>query len=261
MVHGVQIVSDQSTFCSTIINFPIFSVEMCGVCFILAMTFDRFFSILRPHRAAMYNTVRRAKITCVIIIIISFLFNIPHLYVSTAEDTKCTPFGKAINTVLGQIYYWLSVVVNNLFPFVALLTMNGRIIYAIRKRVQKQRLNWVQGDNIDGLQIHSTDRQLSMILLSVTFSFLILTTPGYSLFFYVMFTNVRSTPRVYAQFHLFWTVSQKAYFTNNGINFLLYVIPGRRFRSQFLKLFVSAKSKKKIIVHSNGRTTNSATSV
>ena len=62
---------------------------MASTLFIMAMTFERCYSIIRPHKAASFNTVRKAKIIIVCIIIFSILYNIPNLFFSTDVGTRC----------------------------------------------------------------------------------------------------------------------------------------------------------------------------
>ena len=78
------------------------------------------------------------------------------------------------------------------------------------------------------------------MLLLVTFVFLIVNLPVRSLVIYVNF-SVGITPYYYAGLHLFYQVGEKAYYTNHGINFFLYVITGRKFRTDLKNLFVSKK--------------------
>ena len=108
--------------------------SLCSTLFILNMTFERFYSIIMPHKAASFNTVKRAKITIVCIIVLSILFNIPHVYITRENSRTCIPFGKAIDTGVGQFYYWISLIVNFALPFVLLLSMNCVIIHTIRQR-------------------------------------------------------------------------------------------------------------------------------
>ncbi len=267
MVHNITFGSNLIKLCNDI-GYPFFSVQTSGGFLILAMTFDKFYSIIRPHKAAAFNTVKRARITSAIIIVLSFLYNIPHLYVVGVEDTKCSPYSNDTLGTFRRIHYWFSVIVNNMFPFCALLVMNTRILHAIRTRVKNHRSalrrnsfhadnnpdnrshHGNQSNNIEASQpMKSSDVQISITLLSVTFTFLILITPGYILFFYTIFTDVRATPREYAKFHLFWTVAQKCFVTNNGINFYLYVISGKKFRTQFLKLFGFHKKERKVHIY------------
>ena len=91
--------------------------------FILAMTFDRLFSIVRPYQAVSFNTVKRAKFTIASCITFSILYNIPHLFLSAEKSGHCVPFGNTMKTLIGQIYYWFSFVVNFTLPFSLLLVI------------------------------------------------------------------------------------------------------------------------------------------
>ena len=210
------------------------------------MTFDRFYSIIRPHKAASFNTIKRAKITIVSIIVISILYNIPHLFISSHEHWECLPYGLAMEKPYGQVYYWLSFVIHYALPFVLLLCMNSVIIHEIKHRsvVQNQIaiISFSQNSNRQpNLKGRNSDRQTFAILLLVTFGFLILTTPGYILFLFIMFVDFLSTPELFAGYYLFWNVAHKLHTTNHGINFFLYVISGQKFRTDLVKLFVNRK--------------------
>ena len=87
---------------------------------------------------------------------------------------------------------------------------------------------------------------MCVILLLVSFGFLILTTPAYLLFFFIMFVDFLKTPKRFAGYYLFWNVSHKLYTTNHGINFFLYVISGKKFRADLLKLFERNKNKRNL---------------
>ena len=62
-----------------------FMSSLCSILFLLNMTFDRFYSIIKPHKAASFNTLKRAKITIVSIVIFSILYNIPHLFITSNQ--------------------------------------------------------------------------------------------------------------------------------------------------------------------------------
>ena len=108
--------------------------SLCSTLFILNMTFERFYSIIRPHKVASFNTVKRAKITIVCIVIFCVLFNIPHLFITSTDGARCGPFGKAMITTIGKFYYFISLLTNLGLPFILLLIMNSFIIHAIRQR-------------------------------------------------------------------------------------------------------------------------------
>ena len=201
-----------------------------GVLLILAMTFDRFYGIIKPHKVSSFNTVKRAKITSVCIILFGIIYNFPHIFFTLDVGNSCVPYGKTIGFTYGQVYYWLSFVVNYMFPFVALLVMNSFIIHTIRNRK-----NLAAGQS--GQHQKSSDSQIFIILLLVTFSFLLLTTPAYMLFLFNMIIDFNQSPRHQAGFQLFYSISEKTWYTNNAINFFLYIMSGTKFRKDFLLLF------------------------
>ena len=70
----------------------------------------------------------------------------------------------------------------------------------------------------------------------MTFSFLILTTPAYLFFLFVMLMDFSKTPRLAAGYYLFYNMAHKMQVTNHGINFFLYVISGKKFPGRFKKI-------------------------
>ena len=208
------------------------------------MTFERFYSIIKPHKAALFNTVKRAKISIVCILIVSVVYNLPHLFISGHKDWQCLPYATALDKPYGRIYYWLSFVIHYALPFVLLLIMNSVIIHKIRNRSIKSE------KNVDSIQnqasnIKTSEKQVFVILLLVTFAFLILTTPGYMLFLFLMLVNFFASPTLFASYYLLYNVAHKLHITNHGINFFLYVISGKKFRTDLVNLFKCGDRKKK----------------
>ena len=103
------------------------------------------------------------------------------------------PMGKGV-PLLGQIYYHLETIIAFVFPFVALLAMNCVIINTLRTRsfeisksegheqVQVPREGEVS-------KMKSSEKQIYITLLTVTFSFLLLSIPWYMVNIYTMFVG------------------------------------------------------------------------
>ena len=236
-VQDVYMPPNQFWYCTLSIT-VLWMSSLCSTLFILNMTFDRFYSIIKPHKAASHNTVKRAKITIACIITLSILYNIPHFFITAQEGKQCIPFGNAIDSLFGQIYYWLSLIINFFIPFILLLVMNSFIIHTIRNRNNGDIRSGNQGQTEgQDSKVRNSEMQIYVILLLVTFGFLILMTPSYVLFVYVMFVDYEKTAYSFAGFILFHSVAQKTYYTNYGINFYLYVISGQKFRSDLMQLF------------------------
>ena len=130
MMHNVQMALGQYRHC-TLAAQAFFTTTLCSTLLIMSMTFDRFYSIIRPHKAASFNTVKRAKITILCIFIFSILYNVPNFFISDHQAWKCLPYGKAMETTIGLFYYWLSFVIQFALPFISLLIMNSVIIHTL----------------------------------------------------------------------------------------------------------------------------------
>ena len=206
------------------------------------MTVGRCYGIIRPHKAVLFNTVKRARITIVCIIIFSILFNIPHLYTSTNIGLLCVSFGTGTETTAVKIYYWLTFIIPVFIPFLMLLVMNCIIIHTLRKRTESHILRELaQGKNPERpSKMQQSEKQVYIILLLVSFTLLVLHTPVNVMIFYINYVP-GSTPYYHAGVHLFYHVAEKAYFTNHAINFILYVLSGKKFRTDFIQLFKALK--------------------
>ena len=161
---------DQFWHC-TIVALTLTTATLCSTLFIISMTFDRFYSIIMPHKAASFNTVKRAKLSIFFIIFLSVVCNIPHGFLTTYAGGQCLPYGKVTQSTFGQIYYYFSNVLNWVFPFVSLLIMNTCIIHTLRKRLkfnigttecEGQGQNQGQGQNF---KMKNSEKQVYTLLL------------------------------------------------------------------------------------------------
>ena len=247
MAHDIDLAPSQHWFCATATTIRL-SSSLCSTLVILSMTFERCYSIVRPHKAASFNTVRRAKITIICIITFSFIYSFPVWFV-TAHDNQsrnCLPYGYTMNSVQGQVYYWTSNGLNFILPFILLLIMNTLIINTLSKRSMSFTRSRGYGPNQGQRQGQADDHsqksrkfetQISVMLLCVTFSYLFLNSPTVIYIFLVVAEVKKQTPYDIALFHLIFNVAQKAFYTNYGIIFFLYVISGEKFRTNLLYMF------------------------
>ena len=183
---------NQHWFCG-IAMAVLWTAGLSSTLFILSMTFDLFYSIIRPHKAASFNTVKRAKITIISIILGSTLFNIPYLYAVTNVGRSCLADQ---NEIWQIVYHWLNYVVQFAIPFVSLLSMNSVIIHTLRKRsmfIMKPEVRSDQGQGHNS-KIKTSEKQTFAILLLVAFSFFVLITPLYVCLLYMMFVDFTRTP-------------------------------------------------------------------
>ena len=228
---------NQHWYCCLLAFFVLSTVAISSL-LLVSMTFERFYSIMRPHKAASFNTVQKAKMTIICICIFSFTFHIPYLFVSGNDGRICIQNTVASENILGELYYWMSEIIGFFFPFLSILTMNSIIIHTLRQR-SKQNASISEGQaQSQDVKSKNSERQVYTMLLFVTFGYLTLTMPVKSLVFYLNFYK-GDTPVYYAGLHLFYQIGEKSYYTNNAINFFLYVMSGKKFRTDLKNLFTT----------------------
>ena len=208
-----------------------FGIGMIGSLIIVAMTFDKIFAIRFPHKSASFNTPRRANIVVIVIVIVSVICNLPHFFLTFLVDGTCMPY--AGQGIWNQIFMFASFLINTVGVFVALIIMNGFIISAVHGR-KKVLQNMGDGES---KQQRSTERQITTMLLLVSFLYLILVGPGCIHFVNWLIVPSDCDPLTYANFTLSYNVCQKLFFTNNSINFFLYCISGQKFRNDLFSIF------------------------
>ena len=204
------------------------------------MTFERFYSIVRPHKAASFNTVKKAQITTVCYFVFFTIFNVPHSFLTDVDGLRCVPWGKADN-LFGQFHFYSEMVIAFILPFVLLLIMNCVIINTLRNRSNIRSESQGQGQTN---RAKSSENQITVTLLVVTFSFLLLTTPLYLVFIYLTTFGMGTTPKEIATFYLIYQVGEKSFYTNFAINFYLYVISGQKCRTDVAKMFRKTQQAK-----------------
>ena len=209
------------------------------------MTFERVYSIIRPHKAASFNTVKRAWIMIVCIFAFSFSYSIPYLFITGINGRSCIPNTIASDNGFGEFYYWLSEITLFMFPFISLLSMNSVIIHTLRMRSKLKLLETPVEGQTEGQTLKSkqAEKHIFTTLLNITFVFVALNSTTRALVFYLNFCSA-NTPYHYAGLHLFYKIGEKSFYSNHGINFFLYVMSGQKFRKDLKELFVSKNSNK-----------------
>ena len=99
----------------------------------------------------------------------------------------------------------------------------------------------VQGNN-ETHESKQPEKQIYIMLLLVSFTFIILYTPANVLVLHMNFFT-GNTPTFFAGQYLFLQISEKLFYTSHGINFFLYVLSGQKFRTDLIKLLRKAKIK------------------
>ena len=208
---------------------------------ILAMTLERFIVVVFPLKAAVLCSVGKTKTVILAISLVSALKNFHYIWTadfvfnSSTKAALCA-FGLVRRGTWVIAIQWLDTCVSSVLPFLIILGANFWIITIInRQRASRKTMTHSDPSNKAS---SSADTSITAMLVTVSLSFVILTCPLF--IFRTYFTFVaRNTAYLKAVYHLGHHICHKVWYMNNAVNFYLYCITGRRFRSDLMEMFKS----------------------
>lgn len=216
--------------------FPLSCIaQIVTVYLTLTVTLERYIAVCHPLKARSFCTYGRAQVAVLVIVIFAFIYNLPKFWeidVYTERHWKYNvtvycifPTEMRSNEYYITLYiHWMYFFVYYMFPFIALMIFN----MAIYRRVRKA--------NRDLQQLSRHQRReigLATMLLCVVVVFLICN-------ILPLASNIHET---FIEDPPHWMVQMGNLLVtiNSSINFIIYVIFGRKFKRIFLKLFCSTR--------------------
>ncbi|XP_041363545.1 C-C chemokine receptor type 1-like [Gigantopelta aegis] len=214
---------------------------------LVSVTLERCFSVWFPHKVKMICTRRKTYTIIITIMLVLATLNAHYLYglgeyIETIEnetfaDTCDSMYSDYYDFEL-LIWPWVDICIYSVFPSSILIMCNISIIYkVVTSSRQVLHHDFSNGNSIQNRSVASRQSQsssLTVMLLSVSFTYVVCTTP-FSIF--VIYSNVFA-PGEYESAHdqavdkLVWSVVNMLQYTNNCINFILYCVSGKRFRNE-----------------------------
>ena len=208
---------------------------------VLAMTIDKYIAIKWPLKAAVYSTSKRVRAITFGVIACALSYNVLHLFAASVVGGQCLSY--SVGGTITRVYSWITFAINGIIPFTMLIYMNFVIVLTVRnsRKMFRSTITAIAGDQREQRmetrqrKMKSAENQLTIMLLLLTMLFLILLFPTYIRFIYLNLVK-RDTPSKYASSMLFFQITYKLYTTNNGINFLLYCISGKKLRNDLKQM-------------------------
>ena len=239
----------------------------------------RCLAICRPLSSFDWRTTRRAKGVILVVYILSLFYGVMVVSTTSYSGPKnCTSVGKG--SKITEYLSWFMLAVHSLFPFFGILIMNIMMVKTIRNRPEsdlgynedlKNEISdtYFQTNSPSTISSSTSDnnfkisepgtisqrrkqsgkrkessRQLAIMLLSVSFAFLILTSPVsirnviYALGLFTVNSNRKS-----AQSALIIAITSRLILVNGVINFWLYSVTGRKFRQDLKNIICICVTK------------------
>ena len=245
-------------FCPAMWTFMAANI-LSGTYIVMAMTFDRLVAVRWPLKAVTWCSMKRAKVTSAIIILSCYVFRLPYiLWTDTVPPAKCAAF-QGEQSKIELVYYYVNLLVGCYIPFCFLLACNVTIIITLNRRgkyfekdrgsdssniaTSQQTLENITtttarstGTTMRKPEVSTTDKQqksqlsLSIMLLMVSFTFLLFTSPLYIFYLIYAFRSYLDSPETYAIFNLAMVNVYNIFQLNHCVNFYLYCLSGTKFR-------------------------------
>lgn len=252
-VFGEDLLNESAAACYSLNFLQYWSFDV-AVWILVAMTIDRVIVVMAPLKSHLYATKKRASIALVSLMILCAIINC-HLFATTY--LKESPGGNICTAraeyddFFEHIWSWLDASIYSFIPFTVLLILNIIIILSMsradrRKRQMTNRLHTPRSKADRRGAINP--RKMTVMLLSVTSVFILLTAPSMGLMIvrkrgelYFDFTNYRDV----AKYTLIRQIARILLYLNHGINFFLYCITGTKFRRELASLLRCQSSKER----------------
>ena len=127
------------------------------------------------------------------------------------------------------IWPWVDAALYSYIPFVVMIVCNSLII-------AKLLLSRMNKKKTEGGSSRTRMKTMTAMLLSITFSFLILTTP---MSIYISGYYLWWSKEIYKPCNhliIFWPIANLLFYLNNAVNFLCYCVSGPSFRREIMRM-------------------------
>ncbi len=204
---------------------------------------ERFMAVTFPYKVKKWFTLTAIRCIVVFYAVGAVALAIPILmyYDATIKygQVICT-VSKAnqSNLYMRYIISWIFTVLYSFLPFLTLLFCSMAIIYQVaHARVKRQQMA-----SVNDPSKQASNNNMTVILLIISFAFLILSTPsGVFLIYRRVSLGISHSPAYIAKVRLVQVIFAIMMYLNHSLNFVFYCISGTRFRQELIIMLTCHK--------------------
>lgn len=247
-ISGIDIQNETKWLCKTV-SLLTYGSSQFSVWLIIAVTIERYIAVSQPLHASRYCNLSRAKRAIAFLACIFVLLNLHFIWTVTLKEhpnrktvVKYCEATDESKFLVNLVWPWIDAALYALVPFLLIIVFNTLII------IQTLRATTWRGEaqkgpliNVEKRKVSSDNNvKLTVMLLSVSFTFLITTFPmTIAMVFHHQWELEMHSPsttiQVVAQRRLIRTIAEMLMYLNHSINFYLYCALGQKFRNQVMK--------------------------
>ena len=236
-------VRDQNDFTCKMISLTGYTVSLSSVWILIVVTAERYYITVHSLRAVVCSTRKQSFKIIALILLLMLLLN-SHFLATTQigyyeiDDDKiltCSS-SEGYEYFVEHVWPWIDAMLYCFVPFFVISLLNGLIIKEIVES-RRRRAELLQHQILSYNVMNENSTRLTLMLLCVTFIFLLCTLPMMATMIYASYTslddvNLEKT----AKFTLARTCSEMLMYAHHSINFYVYLLSGSRFREELRKL-------------------------
>ena len=225
---------DGNAFCKAVRTLTFFASSSSSW-ITVAVTAERCIAVCYPLKASTLCTRKKAGVIITVVTTAAVSFCMQNFWYSIYDPIQgiCT-FNERYMHIL-EIIVWVATVFGIYIPMASILVLNIVIAKALKKAAISRRQ--MMSDAAAVSDVDKATKQLTMTVVAISFTSILCTTPLAIWGVTNALVKDPTSPISLARFSLFWSVSVMLAAFNHGVNFLLYVFSGKKFREEFCNVF------------------------
>ena len=207
------------------------------------LSYYRYIGVVRSLQTSSLSTIEMARIHVALVLIISFILEIPRYFELQISELTCNGnrFLIPITTdlVYNQVYHILyrsifTVIVRRILPLVITSILTFCMVKYLREQNQRRKRLLASHTSTNGEIMPASNEYLTKVLAWIVVAYIICLLPGA---IYPILRNVVSTSSCTSFFNVFGIIADTLSILNSALNFFIYYPNIPLFRECLKKMF------------------------
>ncbi|XP_064639514.1 FMRFamide peptide receptor frpr-18-like [Lineus longissimus] len=210
---------------------------------ITLLTIERWISVIFPLKAKLICTGKRTAIILILVVILLLCLNAHMLFLFGIRDGECLPMAAPYIYFWKYVWTYIDLLAKACIPFLVITVCNCSILYkVIRSHNTRKKLPNLEKSS-DGQTAHAQMTSMTYMLTTVSVMFIFLTLPACIYYILILKLTLISSWHSLVKLIFIHAFTNFIQYINNSINFLLYCVSGKQFRTELYQMFKGTPSR------------------